>query len=173
MAGYGNAVDPITLLEAMRDKGKADTSKIHYVDDIKIVNAIDERVVKSTSMFLFYRRSPEETVGESARGQLLRARHQIQIIVVQVTVTPEHEATVIGTGHSPGIAKVCADVLDFYANNLLGLSTVTQLEEPGPTCSVEEDINTFQVEGNTDDFFVQAIINYEALTRPFLRARVA
>ncbi len=172
MAGYGNAVDPITLLEAMRDKGKADTSKIHYVDDIKIVNAIDERVVKSTSLFLFWTGSPEETFGESVRRQLFRARHQIQIIAVQVTVTPEHEATVIGTGHSPGIAKVCADVLDFYANNLLGLSAVTQLEEPGPTCSVES-VNTFQIEDTEDQFLVTAIINYEALTRPFLRARVA
>ena len=167
MSGYGDATDVVTLLEAMRDKIKQSGS-LTYLREAEIVAAIPLMLEMDPTIYLMWTGSPMEKVGE---GSLYKATHQISIICTTQTTSPDLEAAIIGTDKTIGIATFTGDVIDFYSNNLLGL---TGLRAPGPFVHVPSDgVGIEPIDEREEQFVVYAKLEYEAYTRPFNYTQVA
>jgi hypothetical protein len=171
MSAYGIATDPNTLLTTMRDKARQDDTKLSYLAEVKIINAFNLVSVKTPGLYLFYHGSPEEIIGE-APTQLLVATHHVRLIPVIYVPTPFDEVSVLGTDTTPGITTIVADIIDFYANNYLGLTGLHN--GLGPTVHLPANsINAYPLDADESEFLVTAVMDYEAKTRAFKRDRVA
>ena len=167
MAGYGTAVSPKALLEAMRDKAEQDTAKLSYIRSVEISTPGLGIIQDEPMIFLVWTGSPETDVGESGAGIVRYATHQVDVYCVIHTATPYREETIVGGGREVGLAQFVADVLDFFGGNALGLSGL----HPGwrPTIQLPENgVQLFQVE-ETGTFVLQAVLSYEARTDFFAR----
>jgi hypothetical protein len=168
MSGYGTGTDVETLLEAMRDKVQQATTSLTYLRDVKIVSAVPLHVPNDPSIYLIWTGSPMEKVGE---GSLYKATHNVSIVCTMQTTRPDLEAVIVGTEKTIGLATFTGDVIDYYSNNLLGLSG---LRNPGPFVHVPANgVGVERMEEREEQFVVYARLEYEAYTIPFNYTRVA
>ena len=168
MSGYGTGTDVETLLEAMRDKMKSATDDITYLRNVEIVAAVPLMVPADPTIYLIWTGSPMEKVGE---GSLYEATHEVSIICTMQTTSPDHEAIIVGTDKTVGLSTFTGDVIDYYSNNLLGLSGI---RSPGPFLHVPSDgVGIERIEERDEQFVVYARLEYMAYTTAFEYTRVA
>lgn len=166
MSGYGTATDVETLLEAMRDKMTAATTDITYLKNIEVVSAIPRYSPTDATIYLIWTGSPKEKWGEHTTKDLFVATHQVSIFCMLQTTSPDQQAVILGTDKMVGLATFTGDVIDFYSNNMLGLSGL--LGNPGPKVMVPAGgVGVEPVDEREEQFVVFARLEYEAMTRPF------
>jgi len=170
VAGYGTATSPKELLEAMRDQAKQESTKLAYLSTVSVVLAIrlEQLANVGPTIFLVWRGSPEEKIGIGATSKVWRARHRVNVVCVKYTVTPHEEKVMLGTGHEIGLADFVADTLDFYGNNLLGLSGLEAGDRPIIEVP-DNSVNIVPIDSAEQHFLATASLEYEAVTRPFER----
>jgi hypothetical protein len=162
MSGYGTGTDVETLLEAMRDKVKAATSSITYLRNAEIVAAVPLMVPADPAIYLIWTGSPMEKVRE---GSLYEATHEVNIICTTQTTDPSMASAIVGTDRTVGLSTFTGDVIDYYSNNLLGLSGI---RSPGPFLHVPSGgVGIEQIEERDEQFVVYARLEYMAHTTPF------
>jgi hypothetical protein len=162
MSGYGTGTDVETLLEAMRDKVLATTSSLTYLRNAEIVAMPPQAVPADPAIYLIWTGSPVEKLAE---GSVYEATHEVSIICTMQTTDPDHASVIVGTDKTVGLSTFTGDVIDYYSNNLLGLSGI---RSPGPFLHVPSGgVGIERIEERDEQFVVYARLEYMAHTTPF------
>jgi hypothetical protein len=108
-----------------------------------------------------------EKIGE---GSLYGATHEVSIICTMQTTDPDMASVIVGTDRTVGLATFTGDVIDYYSNNLLGLSGI---RSPGPFVHVPSGgVGIERIEERDEQFVVYARLEYMAHTTAINYTRV-